>query len=316
MKSGTVAQRRRRFENLLFDGMVTALPTPISPKQIPPSRGKSSSGDSALNHSLKNSASVTSFGRLTFDVQVCHDNYCRVIRTYRASSEGELSLQCGDLVQVVRIWPDEWCEGIILSGVDRRGRFPRYCVEPTDPPATSPSSSSATFSPLNTSFVPSPRSGPSALASQRIQSAKPPVPARSRDTLNRPIRPLPALPTLRRSVVTASLALSQQLLAGCLEIKEAAVSFNRRDTKDNAFSRWSEESKKLLKNAAELTNSTQALKKKSSENKYGSEENVRKDMRLYLQQKKSLADFSKFTKGKACFRSLIFVYSVYTVKQM
>jgi hypothetical protein len=100
-------------------------------------------------------------------------------------------------------------------------------------------------------------------------------------------------------VVTSVLAQCQRVVSGCLELKEAAVATTSTGERRgaSAVAEWKEKGERLVDDASELRKKARELKKQSSANKYGTEEQLKKDMRLYLQHKKSLANFNDFTEG-------------------
>jgi hypothetical protein len=104
-------------------------------------------------------------------------------------------------------------------------------------------------------------------------------------------------------VVTSVLAQCQMLVSGCLELKEAALATtgdsSSSSSADVEIAKWQEKGSELMREANELRKKAQELKKQSAVNKYGTEEQLKKDMRLYLQHKKSLANFNGFTEGMA-----------------
>jgi hypothetical protein len=92
------------------------------------------------------------------------------------------------------------------------------------------------------------------------------------------------------------------LVSGCLELKEAALATTGDSSSSSAdveTAKWQEKGSELMREANELRKKAQELKKQSAVNKYGTEEQLKKDMRLYLQHKKSLANFNGFTEGMA-----------------
>jgi hypothetical protein len=318
-----VEQRRRRFESVLAPSgsATTALP-PFSLGRQSVRAGGGTIRATATKPSTPQRPTAAA-AQVAFEVEVCHEHYCRAVADYAARAEGELSLRRGDVLQVVRLGPGDWCEGHILTGSCRRGRFPRHRVEripnpsstssspsSSTSPASSPSSSpSASTSPKRTPPPPPPSTRKGVLMAQRSGSA---VAPRGRGSALQP-RPLPA-PPQRHSVVTSVLAQCQQLVGGCLELKEAAVAWTGAAAVGVGFSaeEWQKKGDRLTKDAGELRKKAQELKKQSSVNKYGTEEQLKKDMRLYLQHKKSLANFKNFTEGAAlssffALRSSLFV---------
>ncbi|ELR24242.1 uncharacterized protein ACA1_272650 [Acanthamoeba castellanii str. Neff] len=257
---GMVEQRRRRFEDVLApSGSVTTVFPPFS---------------------LGRQSVRAGGGTAAFEVvvEVCHEYYCRAVADYAARAEGELSLRRGDVLQVLPPWP-----------------------LPAPPRRTHPQSllhfiiviaSIAIAIVLAVHFhfhfavvVAEADAAATAAVDAQGRAAGPAL---------RP-RPLPA-PPQRHSVVTSVLAQCQQLVSGCLELKEAAVAWTGAAV-GVGFSaeEWQKKGDRLTKDAGELRKKAQELKKQSSANKYGTEEQLKKDMRLYLQHKKSLANFKNFT---------------------
>lgn len=314
---GMVEQRRRRFEDVLApSGSVTTVFPPFSLGRQSVRAGGGTVRATTTKPSTPQRPTAATQAAFEVVVEVCHEYYCRAVADYAARAEGELSLRRGDVLQAVRLGPGDWCEGHILTGSCRRGRFPRHRVEripnpsstsssssPASPsPSSSPSTSTSTSpssSPKRTPPPPPPSTRKGVLLAQRSGSA---VAPRGRGSALQP-RPLPA-PPQRHSVVTSVLAQCQQLVSGCLELKEAAVAWTGAAV-GVGFSaeEWQKKGDRLTKDAGELRKKAQELKKQSSANKYGTEEQLKKDMRLYLQHKKSLANFKNFTEG-AAFSSL------------
>ncbi|KAJ3016737.1 UNVERIFIED_CONTAM: hypothetical protein HDU68_012068 [Siphonaria sp. JEL0065] len=57
---------------------------------------------------------------------------CKVVQGYEACLPDELSIQCNDLVDVLRILDDGWCEGRLIGDPNNKsGMLPAACVFPT-----------------------------------------------------------------------------------------------------------------------------------------------------------------------------------------